>query len=157
MTKLPNSSQCFVCGLENHNGLHLNFYQEGDTVVANHVVPEHFQGYPGVVHGGIVASMLDEVLGRVFMLDDPNRFMYTARLTMRYRKPVPTGKPLRMVGRATRDRGRTAESKAQLFGPDGELLVEADGLLVELPEEIHDSSDLEALGWKVYPDQEDRL
>jgi acyl-coenzyme A thioesterase PaaI-like protein len=157
MLKLPNSSHCFVCGLENQQGLHLNFYQEGDAVVVNHVVPDRFQGYPGVVHGGIVASMLDEVLGRVFMIDDPNRFMYTARLTLRYRKPLPTEKPLKIVGKVVRDRGRSAESKAQLFGPDGDLLAEAEGLLVELPEEVYDSTDLEALGWKVYPDQEESL
>ena len=157
MSKLPNSSHCFVCGLENQHGLHLNFYQDGDDVVANHVVPEHFQGYPGVVHGGIVASMLDEVLGRVFMIDDPNRFMYTARLTLRYRKPVPTEKEIKMVGSLVRDRGRSAQSKAELFGPEGDLLVEAEALLVELPQEIHDSSELESLGWKVYPDQEESL
>jgi len=154
MKKLPNSRHCFVCGLENPIGLKLAFYQDGDRVVCEHTVPEDYNGYPGVVHGGIVASMLDEMLLRPFLLDDPNRFMYTARLTTRYRKPVPTQQPLKLVGWAVKDRGRVAESKAELYGPDGVLLAEAEGLLVSLPEEAHPKGDLKQFGWKVYPDEE---
>ncbi len=156
MTKLPNSKDCFVCGLENPFGLKLHFYATGpDEVEVKYTVPDRFQGYPGVVHGGILASMLDEVLGRVFMIDDPNRFMYTGRMTARYRKPVPTGKPLRMVGKIIKDRNRVAQSKAELYGPEGELLVEAEGLLIKLPPEVLEDGNLEALGWKVYPEEED--
>lgn len=155
MKKLPNSLDCFVCGLDNDHGLKLKFYQQQDgTVVVHHTVPDHYQGYPGVVHGGILASMLDEVLGRVFMQGDMTRFMYTARMTVRYRKPVPTGVEIKIVGRAVRDRGRAAESKAELYGPDGQLLAEAEALLVELPHEINNAEELAALGWKVYPDEE---
>ena len=155
MTKLPNSKDCFVCGLENDFGLKLSFYKEEDgSVVVNYTVPAHYQGYPGVVHGGIVTTMMDEILGRVFMMDDPNRFMFTAKLTSRYRHPVPTEQPLKMVGRITRDRGRIAEAKAELFGPGGELLAEAEGIMAALPEEFLEEVDIEALGWKVYPDEE---
>lgn len=155
MEKLPNSKNCFVCGVENDYGLKLKFFQDKPgSVIVNHTVPEKFQGYPGVVHGGIVASLLDEVLGRVFMNGDHNRFMYTAKMTIRYRKPVPTGKPLKIVGTALKDRGRMAESKAELFGPDGRLLAEAEGLLVNLPDEVLDTNNLQELGWQVYPDEE---
>ena len=153
MNKLPNSKDCFVCGLENVHGLQLAFYKEGDdSIVVNYTVPERFQGYPGVVHGGIVTTMLDEILGRVFMFDDPDRFMFTAKLTTRYRHPVPIGEPLKMVGSVVKDRGRIAEAKAELFGPDGGLLAEAEGLLVALPEDTMDTDTADALGWKVYPD-----
>ena len=155
LTKLPNSKDCFVCGLENDFGLKLSFYKEEDgSVVVNYTVPDCYQGYPGVVHGGIVTTMLDEMLGRVFMMDDPHRFMFTAKLTSRYRHPVPTGKPLKMVARIIKDRGRIAESKAELFGPDGELLAEAEGLMVALSEDVMGDMDMDALGWKVYPDEE---
>lgn len=155
MTKLPNSKHCFVCGLENEDGLKLRFYtEEPGQVISRVIIPEKFQGYPGVVHGGIIATMLDEMLGRVFMQEDPDRFMYTARLTTRYRKPAPIGRPLKVVGTVVKDRGKMAESKAELFGPEGELLAEAEGLLVEVPHEVLDTSNLEALGWQVYPDEE---
>ncbi|MGD8456414.1 MAG: PaaI family thioesterase [Anaerolineales bacterium] len=154
--KLPNSYYCFACGLENDFGLKLAFYQEGnDTIVVDYVVPDHYQGYPGVVHGGIVTTMLDEVLGRVIMIDDPNRLMFTAKLTTRYRKPVPTETPLKLIGKVVKDRGRIAEAKAELLGPDGTLLAEAEGLMVSLSQDVLDNLDKEALGWQVYPDEEE--
>lgn len=156
MHKQPNSRHCFVCGVENHYGLKLAFYTQGEEVICDHVVPEHYNGYPGVVHGGVVASMLDEMLGRVFMIGDHDRFMYTAKMTTRYRKPVPTEQPLRLVARAVKDRGRVAESKAELYGPQGELLAEAEALLVSLPPEVLEGTELEQLGWRVYPDVEEQ-
>ena len=154
MTKQPNSSHCFACGIESEYGLKLSFYSEGDqSVICDYVVPERFQGFPGTVHGGIVASILDEILVRSFMAGDPSRLMYTAKLTVRYRKPVPIGEELHGVGTVVKDRGRRGEAKAELFGPDGQLLAEAEALAVEFPKEEMEE-DFEGLGWKVYPDEE---
>jgi acyl-coenzyme A thioesterase PaaI-like protein len=151
--KQPNSKHCFVCGRENAFGLKLNFYEPSPgEVVVDYTVPEHYQGYPGVVHGGVVAAMLDEVTGRVHMGGEPPRFMFTARLDVRYRKNVPVGQPLRILGHAGKSRERTATATGQIFGPDGELLAEAEAVLVNVPDEIKDGVDLDALGWKVYPD-----
>ena len=99
-TKQPNSKHCFVCGLDNPHGLQLTFYEHaGGEVVAEISVPARFQGYPGVVHGGIVAAILDEVAMRSAMVDDHLRFMVTAKMTLRYRKAIPVEQPLRLVGR----------------------------------------------------------
>lgn len=147
----PNSRHCFVCGLANPAGLQLRFFETAPgEVVAEYTVPDQYQGYPGVVHGGIVAAMLDEICGRVHMGGDPPRFMYTARLNVRYRKNIPVGQPLRLVGRAGQSRGRTAVSTGEIYGPDDCLLAEADALLIEVPTNIVDSVDLDALGWKIY-------
>jgi uncharacterized protein (TIGR00369 family) len=140
--------------VENHTGLKLKFYQNGDgEVIVDHVVPLQYQGYPGIVHGGIVASMLDEVAGRT-MMGDPRqpRFMFTASLNIQYRKPVPVGQPIRLVGRATKVKERSAYASAYLYGPQGDLLAEAEAVLVNVPEAMLAGVDLEALGWKVYPD-----
>ncbi len=151
----PNSRYCFVCGIANPFGLQLRFYKSGEEeVTAEYTVPQRFQGYPGVVHGGIVAAMLDEVAGRAHMGGDPPRFMYTARLDIRYRKNVPVGEPLRLIGRIGKSKRRTATSTSQIYGPDGALLAEAEALLVDLPPEVLDSTDLEALGWKIYDEDE---
>jgi acyl-coenzyme A thioesterase PaaI-like protein len=153
-TPQPNSRQCFVCGLENSFGLHLRFHTtDTGEVVVEYIVPDRYQGYPGVVHGGIIASMLDEAMGRVYMGDpEKPRFMFTARLEIRYRKNVPTGQPLKIVGRPGKDRGRSATASGALYTEDGELLVEADALLVNVPDGVVDNSDLDVLGWKVYPE-----
>lgn len=151
----PNSRHCFVCGVSNPVGLNLRFYESGPgEITAEYTAPDHFQGYPGVVHGGIVAAMLDEVAGRAHMGGDPPRFMYTARLDIRYRRTVPVGEPLRLVGRAGRTKNRTATAGSQIYGPDGSLLAEAEALLVDVPEEVLASADLEALGWQVYSDED---
>lgn len=149
----PNSRHCFVCGVENKFGLHLRFFEtaEGEVTIET-TVPDHFQGYPGIVHGGIVASLVDEALGRAHMgpADDP-RFMFTAKLSVNYRKPVPIETPIRVVAHAVKSKRRSATSVASIFGPDGELLAEADAVLVNVPDEMLKNADLETLGWKVYP------
>jgi acyl-coenzyme A thioesterase PaaI-like protein len=151
-TPQPNSRHCFVCGLENPYGLKLRFFETSPGEVnAECTIPENYQGYPGVVHGGIVAAMLDEAAGRVHMGDDPPRFMYTARIEIRYRKNVPVGLPLRLIGKAGSSKRRTATATSAIYGPDGSLLAEADVLLVNVPEEAIQDVDLAALGWKVYP------
>jgi acyl-coenzyme A thioesterase PaaI-like protein len=151
--KQPNSNHCFVCGRENLFGLHLEFYETTPgEVVVEYTVPEQFQGYPGVVHGGVVAAMLDEVTGRVHMGGYPPRLMFTARLDIHYRKNVPIGKPLRIVGHAGKSRERTATATGQIFGPDGELLADAEAVLVNVPEGMVDKVDLATIGWKVDPD-----
>lgn len=152
-TKQPNSRHCFVCGLENEYGLGMSFYEIGPgEVVVEHVVPDQYQGYPGVVHGGVVAAMLDEVLGRAAMVGEHSHFRLTAKLTIRYRKPVPTGELLRLHGNLLRERGRLAFAHAELRLQDGTLAAEADGVLADLPELPVEEEELERLGWKVYPD-----
>lgn len=151
--KLPNASHCFVCGLENPFGLQMSFYIDDQKQVVSEVtIPDQFQGYPGVVHGGIVATLLDETLARAVMVTDPDRFMFTGRLTTRYRKPTPLGVPVRLVGKVIRDRGKVAECASFLYGPDGELCAEAEGLLLQVPEEVIDHTDFGGMSWKVVPD-----
>jgi acyl-coenzyme A thioesterase PaaI-like protein len=81
---------------------------------------------------------------------DPPRFMYTAKLEIRYRKNVPTGEPLRVVGRAGKSKRRAASATGAIYNQDGDLLAEANALLIDVPEDIVPTVDLEALGWKVY-------
>jgi len=155
-TPQANSLSCFVCGLSNSFGLKIRFYTSGvGEVTADYTVPEQYQGYPGVVHGGIVAAMLDEAAGRSLMGSDPPRFMYTARLEVRYRKNVPVGQPLRLVGKATKSKSRSAAATSALYDQDGALLAEAGALLIDVPGDVLDGVDLAALGWKVYEEGND--
>ncbi len=106
------------------------------------------------MHGGIVATILDEISGRAH-IGDPSqpRFMYTGKLEVKYRKNVPTGVPLKIVGKAGASKRRTAEGWAGIYHPDGMLLAEANALLFDLPTDTFENDDLEALGWKIYPDE----
>jgi acyl-CoA thioesterase FadM len=99
--------------------------------------------------------MLDEVTGRAHMHGEQSRFMYTAKLEIRFRKNVPIGQPLRVVGQVEKSKSRMASSIGKIFGPEGDLLAEAKALLVNLPEDGIDKVDLDALGWKVYEEGEE--
>ena len=142
---------CFVCGLENLAGLQLVFYETGpDEVVATYAPPDQFQGYPGVLHGGIVASLLDEAGGRVVMIGNHRHFMLTAKMDIKYRRPTPLGQVLTVYGRRVKQRGRLALAHAELRLADGTVTAEADLTLANLPGEALPDADLEALGWRVY-------
>jgi acyl-coenzyme A thioesterase PaaI-like protein len=147
---------CFICGLENPVGLHLHIYEvEPGVVETTYTAPEHFQGYPGVLHGGIVGALIDEISGRTHMGSDPDdpRFMFTAKLEVKYRRNVPVGKPLKIIGRAGRSKSRSAEAWAGIYDTGtNELLAEGNALLIDVPEEQFDKSRLKDLGWKVVPE-----
>jgi acyl-coenzyme A thioesterase PaaI-like protein len=150
----PNSKMCFICGMQNPVGLKLRIYQiEPGLIETTYTAPDHFQGYPGVLHGGIVATILDEISGRAQM-GNPSapRFMFTAKLEVKYRKNVPIGKPLKIIGKAGKSKGKTAEGWAGIYNEQGILLAEANTLLINVPDELLDHANLETLGWKVYPD-----
>ena len=150
--KQPNSANCFVCGRDNVNGLGLSFYEVGpDEVAAEVVIPSHFEGYPGIVHGGIVASMLDEIAGRAVLVGDHEHFRLTAKLEIRYRKPVPSGELLRLRGVVERRRGSVAFAHTELNLPDGTIAAEANAALVDFPGLPVDEEELKSLDWKVDP------
>ncbi len=152
----PNSHYCFICGMENPVGLHLHIDETAPGEVESaYIAPDHFQGYPGVLHGGITAALIDEIAGRALMGSDPMdpRFMFTAKLEVKYRKNVPIGKPLKILGKAGKSKARYAEAWAGIYDAEtGELLAEGNALLMDVPAEQFDRSRLNELGWKVYPE-----
>ena len=152
----PNSRHCFICGMENPIGLHLHIYETAPgEVESTYTAPDHFQGYPGVLHGGIVGAIIDEISGRAHMGSDPlePRFMFTAKMEVKYRKNVPIGKPLKLIGKAGKSRAKSAESLAGIYDAEtNELLAEGNTLLIDVPADQFDRSRLNELGWKVYPE-----
>ena len=89
------------------------------------------------------------------MGSDPKnpRFMFTAKLEVKYRKNVPVGKPLKIIGKAGKSKSRSAEAWAGIYeaGSD-ELLAEGNVLLINVPQDQFDISKLDKLGWKVIPE-----
>ncbi len=147
----PNSHNCYVCGLKNAYGLQLVFFDNGeDQVWCDYAIPAHYEGYPGVAHGGVVAAILDEICGRATMIADLNHFMMTAKMEVKYRCPVPLNVKLCAVGRVSRRRGRLAQARGELWLPDGQLAAEATLILADLPEQLSGQKSLDDLGWRVY-------
>jgi uncharacterized protein (TIGR00369 family) len=146
---------CFVCGRENKFGLKMVWYNNPETnqVEATVTVPEHFNGYPGIVHGGIVAAILDETAGRAVMLDGNfDNLFVTLRLNMTYRKPTPTNTPLKAVGRLEHKGNRGMKVAAKLLLPDGTLTTECKAVVIRPTAEISRSWEPEKKFWRVEKD-----
>ncbi len=146
----PNSNHCFVCGRNNPVGLYMTFYDNGeDEVRAKQIIPAKYQGYPGIVHGGVQAAILDEIVGRVSLIEDFHRFMMSVSLEIKYRLPVPTDTPLVIVGRKERLRGKWGKASGKICLPDGRIATEAAMTLAALPEDVRMRAGVDELGWRV--------
>ena len=135
----PSSRSCFLCGRDNNVGLKMvweNHPEEGE-IRSTVTVAEDFNGYPGIVHGGILAAMLDETAGRAILLEgDPDELMVTAKLEIAYRRPTPTDTPLLLVGRLVSRTQTRAEAKAEVRLPDGTVSARGRVFLARPPKEI---------------------
>ena len=151
MKKQPNSRMCFVCGLENPIGLKMAFYEEEEgRVVGKFTSGEQHQGYPGTMHGGIVTALLDETLGRVAIA--AGRWMVTARLSIRFRRPIPIGQTLTVVGEVVSWERRSLEARGEIRLADGQVGAEASGTFVEIPPERVQGMEEALAFWRVVPD-----
>jgi uncharacterized protein (TIGR00369 family) len=123
------SKMCFVCGEKNDFGLHAKFYETDSNELVALITPsEQHQGYPGRMHGGIAATILDETIARSICNGKEEQIWgVTLELKTRFRKPVPLGKELKIVGRVTREGSRSFEGTAEIVLPDGEIAVTAEG------------------------------
>jgi acyl-coenzyme A thioesterase PaaI-like protein len=148
----PTSRSCFVCGRDNPVGLKVKWDQDpgAGELRGTVIIPEHFNGYPGVTHGGIVAAILDETAGRTILIDGGfDDLMVTAKLEVVYRRPTPTGVPLEAVGRLLRRSDTRAEAEAELRLPDGTVAARATVFLARPPAEIVEGWAAEREHWRV--------
>lgn len=131
---------CFACGTENPIGLKLQFYQEGEIYIATFTAGHLLQGYQNIIHGGIVATLLDEAMAR-FVWEQYGPAA-TAKLEVRYRRPAPCGVPITLRGWITGERrgGRAVEAAADARLEDGTVLAEATGLVIRLERDSGASS-----------------
>ena len=124
---LPTGDTCFVCGGKNPRGLHLRFFTCGDRQAQAEWTPEEsLTGYEGVVHGGIIGTVLDEILGwSVSLVCD--RFTVTGELTVRYLKPVPAGRTYTFTARSVEDRKRYWIAEGEMRDAEGTVYARGQG------------------------------
>lgn len=122
----PKFPTCFVCGDKNTAGLNLIFRTADSHAVTTWQPREEHCGYPGVVHGGITATILDEAMGWAGWRTFEKNF-FSAEITIRYRKPVTTGREYRIETEMTKARGKFYTAIGKIIAPDGEILVEGEG------------------------------
>ena len=153
--KQNQARYCIVCGMENPFGLHARFYDLEDGGLAGFCRADSLhQSYPGRVHGGIISSLLDESIGRVIQVSEPDTWAVTTRMQVRFRKPVPYGEDLLMMAYLTKNGRRLFSAVGKLYLRDGTLAAEASGEYMKLP--IASIADMDEHGrdWMLYPDEE---
>lgn len=123
-----NDSHCFACGQDNPIGLHLDFKLQEGKYTAVKTLSADYQGYEGIVHGGILTTMMDEAMAGYFCKALGQKAV-TARLDVRYRKPAPIGEPLTIASWEESRRGNFVNMKATVALADGTVVTEASGKL----------------------------
>ena len=135
----PTSLGCFACGRKNPAGLHLEWFNNYDKqqVECNFELTDDYCSYPGTVHGGIVATILDETSGRAILLNnDFAHLMVTLKMEVVYKHNTPSHTPLKAIGRVIRYTQKRALVEGEIQLPDGTVTAKCTSILYELPESV---------------------
>lgn len=156
MKRLASSKHCFVCGVENEAGLKLALYSEREGhVTGRFVIPEKFQGWPGIAHGGVLAAILDEAAGRTADAEAiPTNFYVTGSLSVKYRHPVKCGIPLIVEAELVKRKGRVVIGKSWIMDESKLVLAEANITYVQVDSNIVKDHSDSADEWVLDQDQE---
>ena len=121
--KLETNGNCFVCGKNNPNGLRLSFEidKEKQTLKTTFVASPTYQGWDGIVHGGILSTLLDEAMAN--LVYELGYQTVTASIEIRFRKPAPILEPLLVYGEVTEVSKRLIRAKAHIAKEDGTILA----------------------------------
>jgi len=125
-----NPHMCFACSPHNPIGLHLQFVMDGELCRSNFVAREEHQGWNGFVHGGLIATLLDEVMAQWLWLQGVSAM--TAETTIRFSLPVPINVPLTLESSKTGGKGRLFELAGRLILPGGQLAARARAKFLEI-------------------------
>lgn len=129
--QVVDDGYCFVCGKDNPVGLKAVFSVDPERKRAETTVQiaEHFQGWQGITHGGIISALLDEICAQACM--GSGMQVVTSELKLRYRVPVPTGSTITAIGEVTGERRRLVDVKGRIE-LDGKVVAEAEVIMFRL-------------------------
>jgi acyl-coenzyme A thioesterase PaaI-like protein len=126
-----DNHRCFVCGKDNPDGLHLEFEPEGASGVRTaFVIPERFQGFAGIAHGGILTAILDECMVNTVWLRGGTAV--TARLEVRLRRPVGVGERVTFRAEVVRESSNRFEVASHATLDDGTPVADGKALLIKI-------------------------
>ena len=124
---IEKHDMCFGCGEKNPNSLKLQFTLNNENkFCADFVAKKEHQGYNGRVHGGIIATLLDEAMGS-YINNIVGKEVFTAKMDVRYRNGILIGQMVHIESVLVQKKGRMYEMKGKIFLEDGSLAAEAIG------------------------------
>jgi uncharacterized protein (TIGR00369 family) len=133
LTRFVHKAQnrCFGCGPANETGLHLEFEIDQDgTVISLAEITDRFEGHPGYLHGGIIATLLDEAMSKAVRAQNVSAM--TRELKVDYLRPVPSLKPIRIEGRVVKHEDRKYWAEAAIFDGHRTRLAQGSGLFIQI-------------------------
>ena len=127
-------NNCFVCGPDNPTGLNLKFLFDGKTARTDYTPTNSHEGYKGILHGGIIATILDEVMIKAALAQDI--MCVTAQMDIRFKAPAYLGKTISFTAEVTEIKGRIITTSGRALSADGKILAEATGKYMTVSEEM---------------------
>ena len=155
--KQESSKMCFICGKKNDFGLKASFYEtDKDELIAIFKPRQEHQSYPGRLHGGITAAILDETIGRnINMGRGEDVWGVTLEFSIKYKKPIPLEEDIKVVTRLTEENKRIFEGEGEVVLTDGTIAATGKGKYLKLPIGKIADFDLEENEWRVIESPED--
>ncbi len=134
MKEIAKYSGCFVCGDRNEYGLKARFFFENGKAYTECVAERHYEGYKNIHHGGITATLLDEVMIKALLANDI--FAMTVEMTVKFHKLVETGQKLLFSGEMSEKKSRLYLTTGEVRLENGELVASATGKYLEVKSDV---------------------
>jgi len=134
MKEIAKYSECFVCGDKNDAGLQLKFYATDEGAIAHYTTEEQYQGYKGILHGGIISTLLDEIMVKAVIAQGV--VAVTAEMTVRFKKPIRIGERITLTANVRKKKSRIYMTGGQARREDGAVVASAVGKYLVVPREF---------------------
>ena len=134
MKEIVRYSGCFVCGEDNDIGLKAKFYFKDGKAITEYITRRKFEGYQNVLHGGIISTLLDEVMIKALLAQDI--FTMTVEITVKFRKIVSIGEKLFFEGELDKQKGKLIFTKGLVKTKNGDIVASATGKYLKVNENL---------------------
>ncbi len=121
-------NECFACGQNNPIGLKLQFEYEDNHAIANWECPQQYAGYPGLIHGGIVSTLLDEAMAKIVIKNVGEAV--TGKMSVTFRNPLYIGEKVTLIGEISEVKGKIIKTKAKIMSKDM-IIAEATAIYIK--------------------------
>lgn len=130
MMNLVDDGHCFVCGPKNPIGLRLKFYFNGKTIKTEFIPKKEHQGYLNIVHGGIISTLLDEIMVKLALAMDISAV--TAQMEIRFRKALNVGEKIIVEAKILKSTKKILETYAEAVSENNVVIADAKGKLIRV-------------------------
>ena len=134
MKEVLKYANCFVCGDKNESGLQAKFYYDGEKAFTEIAAIESFEGYKGIYHGGVISSLLDEVMIKAILAEDI--FAVTVEMTVKYIQPVKVDTQMKIEGYVTKGKGRIFFTEGKVVDSEGNVYATATGKYIKANDDL---------------------